>query len=62
VKVGVKVGIVVSVKVGINVSAEVRIKVSTKAEIAAVKEIKRTGLIVRVFKRFKVKVIFFGKS
>jgi hypothetical protein len=68
IKVGVKVGIKVSIRVGIEIGAEVRIEVGAEVRIATIKEIrrtssiKRTGLITKVFKGFKVRVRFFGKS
>jgi hypothetical protein len=46
----------------VKVSAKVGIKVSVKARIATTREIGKTGLIVRVFGRFKVKVRSFNKS
>jgi hypothetical protein len=52
----------VGVEAGMDVSAEVRMEVGAEAGIAAAKEIRRTGLIVEVFGRFKVKVVFLGKS
>jgi hypothetical protein len=54
VKVGAKVKIAVNAKAGIAVSIEAR--------IAVTEEIRRTGLIVGVFGRFKVKVMFLSKS
>jgi hypothetical protein len=39
----------------VKVSAKVRITVGVKAGIAVTREIKRTGLIVRVFRGFKAK-------
>jgi hypothetical protein len=59
---GAEVRIVVGAEAGMEISVEVGIEVSVKAGIAIVKEIKRTGLIVGVFRRFKVKVVFFSKS
>jgi hypothetical protein len=57
-----KAGIEVSVEAGIAVSTKAGIKVSAKAEIATAEKIRRTGLIIRVFGRFEVKVRSFGKS
>jgi hypothetical protein len=54
--------------VGIKVGTKVGIKVDAKVRIATVKKIrktgliKRTGLIIKVFKGFKVRARFFGKS
>jgi hypothetical protein len=56
VKVGVEVGIEVSAKVRIEISAEVRIVTAEKIKRT------RTSLIVKVFRGFKVRVRFFGKS
>jgi hypothetical protein len=54
----------VNVKVGREVDAKVRIKVGAEVRMATAGKIgrTRTGLIIRVFKRFKVKVRSFGKS
>jgi hypothetical protein len=52
----------VGTEAGMDVSAEVGIEVSTEAGIAAAEEIGRTGSIVGVFGRFKIKVMFPGKS
>jgi hypothetical protein len=49
-------------KAGIAVSAKAGMKVSAEAKIATAEEIRRTGLIVRVFERFKVKVVSSGES
>jgi hypothetical protein len=38
------------------------VKVAAEIGIVTIKNIRRTGSIVRVFKGFKVKVRFFGKS
>jgi hypothetical protein len=42
----------------VKVSTKVRIAVSIKAGIVTTKEIKRTGLIVRVFGGFKAKASY----
>jgi hypothetical protein len=54
----------VSVKVLREVSTEVKREVSAEVKIATTKKIRRTrtGLIVRVFKRFKVRVRSSDKS
>jgi hypothetical protein len=64
VRVGVEVGREVGAEVRIEVGTEVGMKVGAEVEIATVRKIRRarTGLIVRVFREFKVKVRLFGKS
>jgi hypothetical protein len=52
----------VGAKVGMAVSAEAEMNVSAEAGMAAAEEIRRTGSIVGVFRRFKVEVVFLGKS
>jgi hypothetical protein len=43
-------------------NAEVKIKISAEVRIIIIREIKKAGLTVRVFKRFKIRVRFSGKS
>jgi hypothetical protein len=57
------IGIVkVGTKVGIAVGAEAGIEVGAEAGMATAEEIRRTGSIIGVFERFKVKVGSSGKS
>jgi hypothetical protein len=60
--ISVKIRINVSIKARIEVSVKAGIKVDTEAGIATTREIRKTGLIIRVFKRFKVKVGSSSKS
>jgi hypothetical protein len=60
--VGVKAEINVSAKVRIEVGAKAGMVVSAEAGIATTEQIRRTGLIVKVFERLGVKVMFSGKS
>jgi hypothetical protein len=64
IQISIEVGIEVGIRVKIKVSAKVRINVSAEVTIITIKKIKRTrtGLIVKVFRGFKVKVRSSGKS
>jgi hypothetical protein len=46
----------------VRVGAEVEMEVSVEARMATAEKIRRTGSIVRVFEKFKVKVGSFNKS
>jgi hypothetical protein len=50
---------VVGIKAGIATETIGIISVGVKAGIATAEEIRRIGLIIKVFGRFKVKVVFF---
>jgi hypothetical protein len=54
--VGAELGIDVGVEVGINIGADIRIEVSAEVGMATLREIGRTGLVVRCFEGFKVGV------